>query len=102
MFWHFVEIASGEEGRLGCYMARTSADVRIEDADVRAMVEHHWADLERRFAKGLTTAGYPQDGVFDLSHYLVGIMQGLLTLAHARAGRDRIAPFIEKAMQALD
>ena len=102
MFRRFVEISSGTEGRMGCYMAKTSSDAKIADEDVKAVVDHHWLDLQKRFEKGLSTAGVGEDRVADLAHYFVGVMQGLLTLAHARAGRDRIEPFIEEALQALD
>ncbi|MEM8791456.1 MAG: TetR/AcrR family transcriptional regulator [Pseudomonadota bacterium] len=102
MFRGYVEMACSAAGQKGCFLVRTSADETIEDADVKAILDAHWEDLYQRFERALSRAGYEATKAERLAHFFVGVMQGLLTLAHARAGRERIKPFVEEALSALE
>ena len=101
-FLHLAEMAASGAGHMGCFMARTSADVAIENPDVKGIIDLHWKDLEFRLLSTLTNAGVPSERAEVLAPYYVGIMQGLFTLAHARADRGVIEPFVSEALRALE
>ncbi|UWR21216.1 TetR/AcrR family transcriptional regulator [Sulfitobacter sp. S190] len=100
-FRQLAEMAASGAGQTGCFMARTSADIAMDDPDVKAVIDLHWSDLRKRLNAALLAAGYPQTRADQLAPYYVGVLQGLFTLAHARADRAIIEPFIEEALTAL-
>lgn len=100
-FRHLAEMAVSGAGQTGCFMARTSADIAINDPDVKGIIDLHWSDLQTRLNSALVTAGYPKARADQLAPYFVGVLQGLFTLAHARADRGIIEPFIEESLAAL-
>ncbi len=102
MFRGFVELASSPRGRNGCFLTKTSADNTIADREVNKIVTDHWDKLQSQFYDALSRSGIPSGRSRRLSHYFVGVTQGLLTMANAGAGRKHIAPFIEEALLSLD
>ncbi|GFE65878.1 TetR/AcrR family transcriptional regulator [Litoreibacter roseus] len=101
LFRSFVKLSDSPGGARGCYMARTSSDEAISHAEVKSIIDAHWADLHSRFDVALKRAGYDPERSERMAHYCVGVMQGILLMAHARAGKDRIEPFVEEALKNL-
>ena len=101
-FQHLAEMAASGAGHMGCFMARTSADVSIHNEGVKEIIDLHWDDLNNRLLTALTNAGIPTERSATLAPFYVGVMQGLFTLAHARADRAVIEPFVNEALRILE
>ncbi|MGX9356654.1 TetR/AcrR family transcriptional regulator [Roseobacteraceae bacterium S113] len=100
-FCSLAQMAVTEAGRQGCFMTRTSADDIMTQPEVRTIMDRHLDDLRQRLHRALTKADFGEERSARLAPYLVGVIQGLFTLAHARAGADVIDPFVEEAMASL-
>ena len=98
-FHHLAEMAASGAGHMGCFMARTSTDISVHDPQVKEIVDLHWEDLNARLLFALTKSGVAR--AEELAPYYVGVMQGLFTLAHARADRAVIEPFVNEALRSL-
>lgn len=101
-FLNLAEMAATERGHVGCFLACTSADIAISEPDVKDIIDLHWRDLNTRLHRALLKAGYETARADRLAPYLVGVMQGLFTLAHARADQAIIEPFVEEALTVLN
>lgn len=102
LFFGLARLAVTTAGRRGCFLVRTSADDAINDLEIHTIIEAHFQDVNNRLQKALLTAGYAPARAKRLGPFLVGVMQGLFTLAHARTSAEIIDPFISEAMTALD
>ncbi|PTX55705.1 TetR family transcriptional regulator [Litoreibacter ponti] len=101
-FVRLGQMAVTDAGRQGCFMARTSADDVMTHDEVRHVVERHLQELQTRLHVALRNAGFGTSRADRLAPYLLGVLQGLFTLAHAGVGSNVIDPFLEEAMGALD
>ncbi|MDJ0630978.1 MAG: TetR/AcrR family transcriptional regulator [Rhodobacter sp.] len=101
MFEDFAKLAASGEGSIGCFMANTAADVTISIPEVRDRVNRHLIDLAKDFTTALQRVGVAQEPAHRLGHYLSGVFQSLLLMAHARADSALIEDFITIALQPL-
>ena len=102
MFRRIGEMSKTEFGRMGCFMANTAADETVRDSDVGAQVHAHLEAMRKRFAFALEAADVPAERVTSLADYLVGVLQGLLLLAHAGAAPTLIDNFVAEGMRAVE
>jgi len=100
-FVRMGELAVSPEGQNGCLMTKTSVDGAINDPDVKRIVDLHLGDLHARLHSALLNIGYEGARADQIAPYYVGVMQGLFVLAHARADRKIIGPFVSEALAAL-
>lgn len=96
-----------EEGRRGCLMANTTLEFGTEEDDaVSALIERHFARLERGFAAALDRAiadgdVKPLGDVPAAARYLTLSLQGVAVMAKSGAPREAFEGAIDMVLNAL-
>ncbi|WP_447037292.1 TetR/AcrR family transcriptional regulator [Streptomyces sp. DSM 118878] len=101
------EAASGEGGRLGCFVTNTAAELGPHDDAAARHVERSWEHLETLLHSALVRAqaqGELPEGrdPLALARMLLVLMQGLRVVGKASSDPARVRDAAEQALALLD
>lgn len=101
-----ARVATDGEGRHGCLLTNTAAELAGRDAEVQALVAAAFARLEAAYAGAIEraqTAGRlpPGTDTAGSARLLVAVMQGLRVLGKSGARESELQPVVDGALRAL-
>ena len=101
-----ARVASDGEGRHGCLLTNTAAELAGRDAEVQAVVAAAFGRLEAAYAGAIERARAagriaPDADTAGLARLLVAVMQGLRVLGKSGLGEAELQPVVEGALRAL-
>jgi TetR/AcrR family transcriptional repressor of nem operon len=101
-----ARVSSDGEGRHGCLLTNTAAELAGRDAEVQALVAAAFGRLEAAYAGAIErarTAGRlaPGADTAGLARLLVAVMHGLRVLGKTGAGEPELQAVVDGALRAL-
>lgn len=101
LFERIAASVSSEEGRIGCLMANTAADVWASDTEVTVQIAAHLERTCERFERVLDASGLAVERSVPLADYLTGLLQAVFLLGHAGAPASMINNLVGEGMRGL-
>jgi TetR/AcrR family transcriptional repressor of nem operon len=101
-----ARVATDGEGRHGCLLTNTAAELAGRDAEVQAVVAAAFARLEAAYAGAIERARAvgrlpPGTDTAGSARLLVAVMQGLRVLGKAGTDERALQPVVDGALRAL-
>jgi TetR/AcrR family transcriptional repressor of nem operon len=102
-----ARVAAAPDGRDGCLMTNSAAELGARDADVRRVLALSYRRIERAFERALRRAQARRDLARDrdprgLARFLLATIQGLRVMGKARPEPRLLQDIVESALRCLD